>query len=413
MYLHNLLTLALIVTTGSDYVIKNRGDIYFIYNELTIRDTINIQKYYSNTNEYIHAHEAYAEICKTMEELLGDGERCTYALQKQNKTLMQMLDDIEYINTYKNRNKRSTNSVYKSNYINDILDGNFKDVFNFLKQQYKGVVGAPGNEIMENLTKRMIALEKEHTDNTNSILNILEKDKTTIMRKINRNKIISLIAKHSKNISSKYKVPELDIRNLFTISTMESNVNDTEITITLTIPIIGKKCETLYEIIPVPVNANNSTIILNRNSVYYLMDANITEKIKIITNSHLKSCKHLNRKTFCNSLVTTAMYEGDECWNSIVYHSNATICPYRKIAHANYFIPLGEDGTFLYVIEPTSVRMTCNNKTTFHNITDHKIITYNNNCNVYKALDFDPSTYYEQTQQMLNTHFSTNQGNNS
>lgn len=124
----------------------------------------------------------------------------------------------------------------------------------------------------------------------------------------------------------------------------------------------------------------NTTIIMNRNSVYYVMDYNETKHIQIIPKKHIEECKHLERKTFRNSLTTTAMYRGDDCWNSIIFRANASLCQYKIIPNDNYFIPLGKNGTFLYVIQPTYVRMVCNNVTTFHNIMDHKIISFENNC---------------------------------
>lgn len=91
-----------------------------------------------------------------------------------------------------------------------------------------------------------------------------------------------------------------------------------------------------------PVHMKNTTIIMNRNSVYYVMDYNETKHIQIIPKKHIEECKHLERKTFRNSLTTTAMYRGDDCWNSIIFRANASLCQYKIIPNDNYFIPLGK-----------------------------------------------------------------------
>lgn len=146
-----------------------------------------------------------------------------------------------------------------------------------------------------------------------------------------------------------------------------------------------------------------------------MFDSAGKNQINIIPRKHMEECKHLEQQTFCNSLTTLAMYKGDECWNNIVFNANASICPYKTIQNDNYFIPLGQNGTFLYVIQPTQVRMVCNSITTFHNITDHKIISFENNCDVFHAMDFDPKTYFENTTtriQLTKPKFSTEENGN-
>lgn len=55
-------------------------------------------------------------------------------------------------------------------------------------------------------------------------------------------------------------------------------------------------------------------------------------------------------------------------------------------------------GTYIYVSSPTTVRMVCDNITTFHYISEFDILKFENNCELFKTLDFDPTTYFENIQ---------------
>lgn len=395
MYLRNFLISALIITTGSDYVIKNLGDIYFIYNRLSIKYTINISDFYENVEEYARTLENNEYACGNISEKFSFEEKivegCDENLEKQRGVIREMLDDIEYINTFKSRNKRN---IFKSFWYQH-------DIYNLYF-------------IMADTIKDQVRREEAHRTYLQRILNIIENDKRVIIKELGILQLESLINKNTQNLT-KYRIPNLNMRDLFTISSTNAIINEKILILTINIPIVQKECNTLYEIIPVPVHVGNQTVILNRNSIYYTLDFGKTDQIKIIPRKHMEECKHLEQQTFCNSLTTIAMYKGDACWNSIIFKANASICPYKKIPNDNYFIPLGQNGTFLYVVQPTQVRMVCNSLTTFHNITDHKIISFDNNCDVFHATDFDPTTYFENTTtkiQLTKPKFSTEENGN-
>lgn len=111
MYLRNLLTSALIITASSDYIIKNLGDIHFIYNRLPIKYMIDITTLYDNVEKYAitleNSEYACGNLSKSYDFATRMIEHCDYTLEKQREKIREMLDDIEYINTFKNHNKRN------------------------------------------------------------------------------------------------------------------------------------------------------------------------------------------------------------------------------------------------------------------------------------------------------------------
>lgn len=338
---------------------------------------IDITTLYDNVEKYAitleNSEYACGNLSKSYDFATRMIEHCDYTLEKQREKIREMLDDIEYINTFKNHNKRN---VFQEIWYQ-------KEIYNLFWN-------------MSDSIDDQLEREKKHGTYLERILNILENDKKLIIKEIGIRQLESLIQKSTQNLTH-YKIPRLNMRDLFAISTTSTTIKEKILILTINIPIVENECSTLYEILPVPVHVGNQTIILNRNAIYYMIDHNETRQIKIIPKKHIEECRHLEQQSFCNSLTSLAIYRGDECWNSIIFNANASICQYKTIPNDNYFIPLGKNGTFLYVIQPTYVRMVCNNLTTFHNITDHKIISFENNCDIFHAMDFDPTTYFENT----------------
>lgn len=392
--------LTLILSTTGDYVIKNHGDLYYIYNRVWLKFDINISNYHENARIYSKAHEEFLNVCENLAAFNSTGltiNQCDYLLEKQNDMMRQILDDIEYISTMP-RVKKEVNwfqMIKNTNFVTylgaEVLQFVVKKDYLEKVQKYLQRQKASYDDLITIITET----DREHQKITERILNVLDNNKNEIIREVTVKRLTETIQNFSRQLSPNYKIPDLQISDLFTISTIKTKIEDKTLSIEINIPIVQRNCNSLYEIIAVPKTVNKKTTIINRNSMYFTYNFSSETTINVIPRGHIKDCKHLYNLTFCNSLTTEGLQNGDKCWNMAILNGSTAFCPFIIIPTENYVVPLGAMGTYIYVSKPTTVRMICDNITTFHNITEFKIIKFENNCQIFKALDFDPKTYFE------------------
>lgn len=88
--------------------------------------------------------------------------------------------------------------------------------------------------------------EKTHTKYLNKIMDILENDRRAIIKEIGIKKLELLIKNNTQNFTT-FKIPDLNMRDLFTISTT-GVIDKKNLIININIPITQRKCQTLYKI---------------------------------------------------------------------------------------------------------------------------------------------------------------------
>lgn len=395
--------LTIILSTTGNYVIKNHGDLYYVYNRVWLKFDINISNYHENARIYSKAHEEFLNVCENLATFNNTGltlNQCDYLIEKQNDMMRQILDDIEYLGTM-TRNKRQINvyNIFKYTTIATFVGITTFELYvkTDYEQKVKKYLQQQKNSY-DDLITIITETDREHNKITTRILNILDNNKREIIREISVKRIAEALQNASCQLSPGYKIPEIEITDLFTISTIKTKIEHLTLTIEINVPVVQRECTTLYEIIAVPKTVNNKTTIINRNSMYYTYNFSNLSTINIIPRGHISDCKHLHNLTFCNSIVIDGTHNEDKCWAMAILYKKTTFCPFIVIQSGNYVVPLGTMGTYIYVSSPTTVRMVCDNITTFHYVSEFDILKFENNCEIFKTLDFDPTTYFEHTQ---------------
>lgn len=234
------------------------------------------------------------------------------------------------------------------------------------------------NKLNDLLSVATIAVTK-HAKQTTKFINILNGDlRAQFFTVIDADSFKREITLINKKLFPKAKLPASNPQDLLDLSKISSMSNDTHITIIVKIPIITNKTFDFFEFIPIPFNSDTTLHILNSNAKYYLQT--VDNKTKFIPLSALQRCNTVNKRTFCNSIISEELRDINSCMKSVLTNSQSLDCKYREILKQNYIMRLSVNSVFCFIIKPITIKITCNERSTIYELDKNTEIDFADQC---------------------------------
>lgn len=165
-----------------------------------------------------------------------------------------------------------------------------------------------------------------------------------------------------------------------------TDVNKTHLSISLSLPVIQSSAFNISEIIPLPINENNTL---------YMMDIPITKffqnrtSYKVFPDNNTMDllCKSQDKMTICNTLFDEYTETTSTCLQNLLTKNSDEGCLYKKIPYKNYFIQLSNELIYIFLTHPIKVVMNCKSYMYTVNLQNSTIMSVPNECNIYKYTD--------------------------
>lgn len=228
----------------------------------------------------------------------------------------------------------------------------------------------------------------QHYRDTTKFLNILSNNiRSNTFNIINVDDFLELANISNQAMLPEYHLPifesDFTISNFINLCKITSLHNNTHLKLAIEIPIVRNNKSIISEFIPVPTFINNKTVILDSDSVHFIVDKK--NNIRILPEDVLKQCIRLNDTFLCNSMLNDNFYDPDECIASYISKSKniSELCQYIEIKSQNYFIQLSDSMLFCYIIRPMSIEIMCEDSMEIHHLTNDTEI-HMPECEIYK-----------------------------
>lgn len=168
----------------------------------------------------------------------------------------------------------------------------------------------------EDILHSTTLLANRHYRDTNNFVNVFgENLRTFFFNMITMDDFRAEIENIRRSLPLNYSLPEIDMLELIEISKITTTKNATHIQIDVEIPIFYKENYTLFELIPTPISNENTTSILNFNSLLYFLD---NDYLQILPFTIYDGCIKLDNLTICNTIVQNSIEQPDKCMMSLV-----------------------------------------------------------------------------------------------
>lgn len=165
-----------------------------------------------------------------------------------------------------------------------------------------------------------------------------------------------------------------------------TNFNNTHLTLSIHLPVIRKSSHNISEIIPLPIQENNTTFILDMPTTTYFKNGS---RIQLFPDDKTKKslCKTQNKKTICNTLLEDYAVNATICLNNLLKNNSDEGCVYKKIAYKNYFIQISDQQLYIHLIHPIKLVMDCKTGVYAINMIESSKVWIPSGCAVYKYTD--------------------------
>lgn len=145
--------------------------------------------------------------------------------------------------------------------------------------------------------------------------------------------------------------PDLTLPNIITMSRNKflktyATYNSTHLIISVDLPVMQKRGFNLIEFIPLPIEENGKTYILDIPTTSYYENAS---SILLFPNEQTKNllCKTQDKTTICNSFFEDYKVNASDCMYNLLRNGSDIACTYKEIPNHNYFIKI-TDGIFYF-----------------------------------------------------------------
>lgn len=403
-----------LASCGQQNIIKYRGKIFFFEDQKIFNFNLNLKPYFDNVLEMEKTIDKLDEVCKSIVTTRCD----KYAKHFRNEMPL-IREDIKMINSTLKRKKRSwgavlgtigkygwkimeksivvsgisfllsnvmsgSEPVVDASTIKVILDNQNTIIKHFNQTNHNNdMIDRKMLEYQE-LANLLTNMKIDHIEDTDKFRAVLKNDiRSQIFKIIDVNDFLSKINATNEELKPNRTLPNVDIVTLLDLSKMISSKNLTHIKISVEVPILNMKTKDLNELIPLPYNRGEKTVIQNMNSkLYFTGDHNET---LIIPNEIFEQCIHLENLTICNSVDLMLMEYPDECMQSIL-RKKTIKCENKQIQNHNYWIQTSESSIYCFIVEPVQIKISCEDSEKSYNLTKSMEIDYEG-CNVYKMVN--------------------------
>lgn len=416
---------------------------YITYDTWRLLYYYDLTEFYDNVVSYSQCLDKMGTICESMPER----RQCEALLNKHKAMLANLHLDLEYMhNIQANKHKQKRDSpfgflgsyVFKplfgvmdeedsidiSERINNlganqrlhtlVLEQNLSLVKNTIRitnatfESFRTTVNLL-HRYLDNITKGINLMESEifkHIDfkylSETATLLILEHQRTTnIIKQTLKN---TLHGEFTELISYKQFARDLreilenlddsstimyieDLKHLQEIVSIQGSIIDKRLLVEITIPILKKENYQVYNIVVLPLNHENKTVILDTESRTYLVN-NISRNYIPMSKEDMNHCKSLAKnQILCYPQTETYLESRETCESNILFeHDVETLletCNIKTMPDTNFIEPLTNNIYYIYVIRQMTVRENCPKKPTNYTILKNTgILEMNPHCEI-------------------------------
>lgn len=418
-------------------------DAYITYDSWRLLYYYNLTEFYDNVASYSDCLEKMASIC----DLMPERHQCESLLSKHKTMLANLHLDLEYmhdIQTSKQKQRRATplgflgtylfkpafgimdeeDSVDISERINGlggnqqlhtlILEHNLSLIKNTIKitnatfENFRFTVNKL-HDYLVNITKDVNEMEHEismHIDfkylSATATLLIMEHQRTThIIKRTLKN---TLHGEFTELISYKQLSRDLlevadnlddtstimfvqDLKQLQEMINIQGSIIDKKLLVEIAIPILRRERYRVHNVVVLPMNHENKTVILDTESKSYLVN-NSSRNYIPMRKEDMKNCKVLtNNKILCYPQAETYLESREICESNIIFeHDIETLmatCNINHVPNTNFIEPLTQNVYYIYVIKQMTVRENCPKKpSNFTTLKTTGILEMNPHCEI-------------------------------
>lgn len=190
------------------------------------------------------------------------------------------------------------------------------------------------------------------------------------------------------NTINKSLAPNLTLPNIITMSRNKflktiTDYNSTHLIVSVDIPIMQKRGFDLNEFVPLPIEENGKTYILDIPTTSYYENAS---RILLFPEDHTKNilCVTQDKTTICNSFFEDYNVNASTCMYNLLKNKSDTGCTYREIPSHNYFIKL-TDGVFYFHLKyAIKIAVDCRGNIITMHVTASGMVHLPSGCEIYK-----------------------------
>lgn len=198
-----------------------------------------------------------------------------------------------------------------------------------------------------------------------------------------------------RKINEKLK-PNLTLPNITSMSKNKfiktyTDFNETHLTVSVDLPVMRKSGFNISEIIPLPIQENGTTYILDIPTTQFYTNGS---KVLLFPDEKTKNtlCKTERDLTICNTFLEDYNVEMSTCLKNLLTNSSDEGCTYKEIPNQNYFIHLSDEVMYFHLIQPVRAVMDCRGKVYSVGITNSTTMKIRKGCDVYKYTGQDHFT---------------------
>lgn len=232
------------------------------------------------------------------------------------------------------------------------------------------------NQIM---TATLIAIDKHNRD-TEKFLNALSNDLKekffTIIDIPTFNETLSKI-----KLTEKSPLFTLNPKEIIELSSLESELINNTISISIHMPRLTDKGLDLLYLMPIPITHDNNDFILNFNAKHLIQNESMIAEMPLAI---LAQCSQTPSIIICNSLLSDQILPIDNCINAIMTNTSTTaICTYKNLKHQNALMKTSDKSVYAHIIQPILLKISCGRLFKIINVTRSGEIFYEKHCNIF------------------------------
>lgn len=172
-------------------------------------------------------------------------------------------------------------------------------------------------------------------------------------------------------------------RDLIELSSLDAEMINNTIIISVHVPILSKIKFYLIYLIPIPITRDHNNFILNIDAKHLIEDNTTIAEISLYT---LSQCVKTINLVVCNALLLDHLLPINDCIRTVVTHRGTNaLCTYRELPYKTQLIKLSEESIYVHVINPILLKISCGQNSEIINITTSKEVYYKKNCKIFNS----------------------------
>ncbi|KAH8266449.1 hypothetical protein KR026_006772, partial [Drosophila bipectinata] len=187
----------------------------------------------------------------------------------------------------------------------------------------------------------------------------------------------------SENLILPGKRSGTELKDVYTLLTARGLFVDKKLIINAKIPLFGRHASKLYRVIPVPVRAENHTILAQIESEYLVYNFEI-DSYHLMTESTISKCqKWQTNKRVCDGSWPWSNGNDNSCQLGPLKPNRPSNCFYKSVLSSNSFwVKLEKRSSWLFKVEEnTKLRLQCGqSKIQIIDLPEQGILTISSEC---------------------------------